>query len=90
MPNWAAENVTTNDVFSTSMKRPFSVMRQCKGAKPWYPTSIAGYRRSESYSEGTIPLQTLRADIDWFCGSNTTYGKISVKVWLCKEKFSPP
>ncbi len=39
--------------------------------------------RSENYHEGTIPLQTLRADIDYgFAEANTTYGKIGVKVWL--------
>ncbi|MBQ9743007.1 MAG: 30S ribosomal protein S3 [Ruminococcus sp.] len=41
--------------------------------------------RAESYHEGTIPLQTLRADIDYgFAEANTTYGKIGVKVWLYK------
>lgn len=39
--------------------------------------------RAEQYHEGTIPLQTLRADIDYgFAEANTTYGKIGVKVWL--------
>ena len=41
--------------------------------------------RSEQYHEGTIPLQTLRADIDYgFAEADTTYGKIGVKVWLYK------
>ena len=41
--------------------------------------------RSEHYNEGTVPLQTLRADIDYgFCEANTTYGKIGVKVWIYK------
>ena len=41
--------------------------------------------RSESYHEGTIPLQTIRADIDYgFAEANTTYGKIGVKVWISK------
>ena len=39
--------------------------------------------RNEQYHEGTIPLQTLRADIDYgFAEANTTYGKIGIKVWL--------
>ena len=39
--------------------------------------------RSESYHEGTIPLQTIRADIDYgFAEANTTYGRIGVKVWI--------
>ena len=41
--------------------------------------------RSEHYHEGTIPLQTLRADIEYgFWEANTTYGKIGVKVWIYK------
>ena len=41
--------------------------------------------RSESYHEGTIPLQTIRADIDYgFAEANRTYGKIGVKVWIYK------
>ena len=41
--------------------------------------------RGEQYHEGTIPLQTLRADIDYgFAEANTTYGKIGVKVWIYK------
>ena len=41
--------------------------------------------RSECYHEGTIPLQTIRADIDYgFAEANTTYGRIGVKVWIYK------
>lgn len=41
--------------------------------------------RSESYHDGTIPLQTIRADIDYgFAEANTTYGKIGIKVWIYK------
>ena len=44
--------------------------------------------RTEHYHEGTIPLQTLRADIDYgFWEANTTYGKIGVKVWICKGEI---
>ena len=44
--------------------------------------------RSESYHEGTIPLQTLRADIDYgFAEADTTYGKIGVKVWIYKGEI---
>ncbi len=44
--------------------------------------------RAEQYHEGTIPLQTLRADIDYgFAEANTTYGKIGVKVWLYKGEI---
>ena len=45
----------------------------------------ADIARSEHYHEGTIPLQTLRADIDYgFAEANTTYGKIGIKVWVYK------
>ena len=44
--------------------------------------------RSEHYHEGTIPLQTLRADIDYgFWEANTTYGKIGIKVWIYKGEI---
>ena len=46
--------------------------------------------RTEGYHEGTIPLQTLRADIDYgFAESDTTYGKIGVKVWIYKGEVLP-
>ena len=46
--------------------------------------------RSETYHEGTIPLQTLRADIDYgFAEANTTYGRIGVKVWIYKGEILP-
>ena len=46
--------------------------------------------RTESYHEGTIPLQTLRADIDYgFAEAHTTYGKLGVKVWLYKGEVLP-
>ena len=41
--------------------------------------------RSETYKEGTIPLQTIRADIDYgFAEAATTYGRIGIKVWIYK------
>ena len=50
----------------------------------------ADIARAEFYSEGTIPLQTLRADIDYgFAEANTTYGKIGVKVWIYKGEVLP-
>ena len=45
----------------------------------------ADMARTECYSEGTIPLQTLRADIYYgFAEADTTYGKLGVKVWIYK------
>ena len=50
----------------------------------------ADMARTEFYSEGTIPLQTLRADIDYgFAEANTTYGKVGVKVWIYKGEVLP-
>ena len=50
----------------------------------------ADMARTEFYKEGTIPLQTLRADIDYgFYEANTTYGKICVKVWIYKGEVLP-
>ncbi len=50
----------------------------------------ADIARTEFYSEGTIPLQTLRADIDYgFAEAKTTYGKIGVKVWIYKGEILP-
>ena len=66
--------------------------RDVKGIK----TAVAGrlggaeIARSEHYHEGTIPLQTLRADIDYgVFEANTTYGKIGVKVWIYKGEVLP-
>jgi len=58
-----------------------------KGIKAACAGRLAGAEiaRTEQYHEGTIPLQTLRADIDYgFAEANTTYGKIGVKVWIYK------
>ena len=59
-------------------------------------TAVAGrlggadIARTEFYSEGTIPLQTLRADIDYgFAEAKTTYGKLGVKVWIYKGEVLP-
>lgn len=50
----------------------------------------ADIARTEFYSEGTIPLQTLRADIDYgFAEANTTYGKVGVKVWIYNGEVLP-
>ncbi len=50
----------------------------------------ADIARREFYSEGTIPLQTLRADIDYgFAEADTTYGKVGVKVWIYKGEILP-
>lgn len=50
----------------------------------------ADMARTEFYAEGTIPLQTLRADIDYgFAEADTTYGKVGVKVWIYNGEILP-
>ena len=50
----------------------------------------ADMARTEFYKEGTVPLQTLRADIDYgFAEAKTTYGKVGVKVWIYKGEILP-
>ncbi|MBQ7505985.1 MAG: 30S ribosomal protein S3 [Lachnospiraceae bacterium] len=50
----------------------------------------ADMARKEFYNDGTIPLQTLRADIDYgFAEADTTYGKVGVKVWIYKGEILP-
>jgi small subunit ribosomal protein S3 len=63
-----------------------------KGIKTQVSGRLGGAEiaRSEVYNEGTIPLQTLRADIDYgFAEANTTYGKLGVKVWIYKGEILP-
>ncbi len=75
--------------FRRAMKQAMGrAMRMgAKGIKTCCSGRLAGAEiaRCEHYHEGTIPLQTLRADIDYgFAEANTTYGKIGVKVWIYK------
>ena len=65
---------------------------EVKGVKTACSGRLGGadMARTEFYKEGTIPLQTLRADIDYgFYEANTTYGKIGVKVWIYKGEVLP-
>ena len=75
--------------FRRAMKQVIS--RAMKGGAKGIKTMVSGrldgaeIARSESYHEGSIPLQTLRAEIDYgFAEANTTFGKIGVKVWIYK------
>ena len=63
-----------------------------KGVKTCCAGRLGGAEiaRTEQYHEGTIPLQTLRADIDYgFAEADTTYGKIGVKVWVYRGEVLP-
>ena len=80
--------------FRRAMKKAMtSAMKQgIKGIKTTCSGRLGGAEiaRSESYHEGTIPLQTLRADIDYgFAEANTTYGVIGVKVWIYNGEVLP-
>lgn len=93
-----AENIASQLERRISYRK---AMKQCmakamkagaKGIKTACSGRLAGAEiaRSEFYREGTIPLQTLRADIDYgFAEANTTYGKIGVKVWIYKGEVLP-
>ncbi len=74
--------------FRRAMKQAIGrTMKFAKGIKIACSGRLGGAEiaRTEHYHEGTIPLQTLRADIDYgFWEANTTYGKIGVKVWIYK------
>ena len=88
-----AENIASQlekrIAFRRAMKQSMGrAMRMgAKGIKTCCSGRLAGAEiaRCEHYHEGTIPLRTLRADIDYgFAEANTTYGKIGVKVWIYK------
>lgn len=93
-----AENIATQltrrVAFRRAMKQAvFRTMRAgAKGIKVMVSGRLGGAEiaRSESYHEGTVPLQTLRADIDYgFAEAHTTYGRLGVKVWIYKGEVLP-
>ena len=93
-----AENVASQlerrVTFRRAMKQVIQrTMRMgAKGIKTQVAGRLGGadMARTEGYSEGSIPLQTLRADIDYgFAEANTTYGKVGVKVWIYKGEVLP-
>ena len=80
--------------FRRAMKQAMSRTMKlgAKGIKTMVAGRLGGAEiaRSEHYHEGTIPLQTLRADIDYgFTEATTTYGKLGVKVWIYKGEVLP-
>ncbi|MBR5153114.1 MAG: 30S ribosomal protein S3 [Clostridia bacterium] len=100
VPDLSAQLVAEN--IASQLERRISfrkAMKQCMGrtmkmGAKGIKTSVSGrvggaeIARCEQYHEGTIPLQTLRADIDYgFTEANTTYGKLGVKVWIYKGEI---
>ena len=93
-----AENIALQLENRISFRRAMKscMSRTMKSGALGVKTSVSGrlggadMARTEFYSEGTIPLQTLRADIDYgFAEANTTYGKVGVKVWIYKGEVLP-
>ena len=93
-----AENIALQLENRVSFRRAMksTMGRSMKAGVKGIKTSVSGrlggadMARTEFYSEGTIPLQTLRADIDYgFAEADTTYGKIGVKVWIYKGEVLP-
>ena len=85
-----AENIALQLENRVSFRR--AMKSGVKGIKTMCAGRLGGadMARSEFYTEGTIPLQTLRADIDYgFAEANTTYGKVGVKVWIYKGEILP-
>jgi small subunit ribosomal protein S3 len=93
-----AENIASQLESRVSFRRAMksAMGRTMKANALGIKTAVSGrlggadIARTEFYSEGTIPLQTLRADIDYgFAEANTTYGKVGVKVWIYKGEIFP-
>jgi len=93
-----AENIASQLENRISFRRAMksSMARTMKAGAYGVKTCVSGrlggadMARTEFYSEGTIPLQTLRADIDYgFAEADTTFGKVGVKVWIYKGEILP-
>jgi len=93
-----AENIALQLENRVSFRRAMksAMARSMKSGALGIKSSVSGrlggadMARTEFYSEGTIPLQTLRADIDYgFAEADTTYGKVGVKVWIYKGEVLP-
>ena len=93
-----AENIALQLENRVSFRRAMksSMTRTMKAGVKGIKTAVSGrlggadMARTEFYSEGTIPLQTLRADIEYgFAEADTTYGKLGVKVWIYKGEVLP-
>ena len=93
-----AENIAAQLERRISFRRAMkqAMQKTMKAGALGIKTAVSGrlggadMARTEFYKEGTIPLQTLRADIDYgFYEADTTYGKIGVKVWIYKGEILP-
>ena len=89
-----AQQLEKRIAFRRAMKQ--SIQRANKAGAKGVKVAISGrlggadIARTEHYHEGSIPLQTLRANIDYgFCEAKTTYGRLGVKVWVYKGEVLP-
>ena len=87
-----ANQITNRASFRMAQKRAIrnAMKSGAKGIKTLVSGRLGGadMARSEGYTEGTIPLHTLRADVDYAISeADTTYGKIGVKVWIYKGEI---
>ena len=98
LAKYSAENIAQQLENRISFRRAMKscMGRAMKAGAKGIKTSCSGrlggadMARTEFYSEGNIPLQTLRADIDYgFAEANTTYGKIGVKTWVYHGEVLP-
>lgn len=92
--NNVASQLVRRIAFRRAMKQTINrtMKAGAKGIKITCSGRLGGAEiaRTETYHEGTVPLQTLRADIDYgFAEADTTYGKIGVKVWIYKGEVLP-
>lgn len=89
-----ANQITNRASFRMAQKRAIrnTMKAGAKGIKTQVSGRLGGadMARSEGYTEGTIPLHTLRADVDYATAeADTTFGKIGVKVWIYKGEILP-
>src|SRR5436309_7149067 len=89
-----AEQLQNRVAFRRAMKRSLTsaIRSGAKGVKVQVSGRLGGSEmaRTESYSDGRVPLHTLRADIDYgFYEARTTFGRIGVKVWINKGEIMP-
>jgi len=89
-----AKDLENRQTFRRAMKQAMgrTMKMGAKGIKTAVSGRLGGadIARTEHYHEGTIPLQTLRADIDYgFAEADTTYGKLGVKAWIYKGEVLP-
>ena len=89
-----ANQIAARAPFRSAQKR--AIKNVLKAGAKGCKTSVSGrlggaeMARTEGYTEGTVPLHTIRADVDYATAeADTTYGKIGVKVWIYKDEILP-